>query len=414
MPTALSDYPRRALIVATFALALSITAIDRNLLAAVWPALQTQLSLTNAQYGALVAGFSLTYGVCAPLMGFLLDRFGLTRVAVTTVGIWSLCGIATAFATSFRGLLICRVLLGCAEAAALPAAGKAYATYLRPAERSLGTAASQVGLTLGGVAATLLAGALIQSFGWQSTFLVAGPLGLLWIPIWLRISSRYPGQSAVTVSGSGTISASSLLRAPGIWALIVANLLTMPLYSLWTNWTTVYLVRERGLSTTAANLHFAWIPPILATLGGALGGWLSMQGVRYGRSVQKSRFLVCFWAAIALLLTAGIPVLPSVRWATAGIGFSFFFTLCIGVNVYAMALDLFGIDRAGFAFSLLTGIYGLMQTAISPLIGLWIDHHSFSAVCVAGAITPICGVGVLYWAIFCKDRVPQLSTVLER
>jgi hypothetical protein len=116
---------------------------------------------------------------------------------------------------------------------------------------------------------------------------------------------------------------------------------------------------------------------------------------------------------MALLLTAAIPVLPSVRWATAGIGFSFFFTLCISVNVYAMALDLFGISRAGFAFSLLTGIYGLMQTAISPLIGLWIDHHSFSAICILGALTPICGVGVLYWAIFSRDRILQLGVVLD-
>ena len=413
MPTALSAHPRRALIIATFGLALCITALDRNLLAAVWPAIQTQLSLTNAQYGVLVAGFSLAYGIGAPIMGFLLDRYGLTRVAVTAVGVWSLCAIATAFATSFKGLLICRILLGCAEAASLPSAGKAYAIYLSPAERSLGTAATQVALTIGSVAATLLAGALVMSFGWPSTFLIAGPLGLLWIPIWLRMSSKYPVQSMSSGPGGGTVSVGNLLRVPGMWALIAANLLTMPLYSLWTNWTTVYLVRERGLSATAANLHFAWIPPVLATLGGALGGWLSLRGAREGRSVQRSRFRVCLWAAMALLLTAAIPVLPSVRWATAGIGFSFFCTLCISVNVYAMALDLFGITRAAFAFSLLTGIYGLMQTAISPLIGLWVDHHSFSAVCILGALTPICGIGVLYWAIFRGDRIPRLDVVLD-
>jgi sugar phosphate permease len=192
----------------------------------------------------------------------------------------------------------------------------------------------------------------------------------------------------------------SLLRLPGVWALVIASLLTMPLYSLWTNWTTVYLVRERGLSMSAANIHFAWIPPIFATVGGFAGGWMSMRLAQWGRPFQRARFTVCVWAAVFLLLTATIPILPSVGWATAGIGLSFFFTLCISVNVYAMALDLFGTSHAAFVFSLLTASYGLMQTVISPLIGRWIDHHDFRAVCICGAITPLCGVGILYGAIF--------------
>jgi ACS family hexuronate transporter-like MFS transporter len=409
MPTALSSHPRRLLIVSIFVLVLSITAIDRNLLAAVWPALQSQLSLTNTQYGVLVAGFSISYGLFAPLMGFLLDRFGLTRVAVMAVGLWSLFGIATAFAYSFKALLLCRVLLGVAEAAALPSAGKAYATYLSPSERSFGTAGSQVALTLGAVGATFLAAVCGQRFGWRSAFIFSGVLGFLWIPIWIWTYSKNRVETAARVSRPQTESIGGFLRKPGIWALVAASLLTMPLYSLWTNWTTVYLVRERGLSMTVANLHFAWVPPAFAMLGGIAGGLLSGQMIRYGRPVQKARFLVCFWAAIFLIGTAAIPFISSVFWVTAGIGLSFFFTLCISVNVYAMALDLFGTGRAAFAFSLLTGIYGLMQTVISPLIGHWIDHHSFRAICILGAVTPICGIAILYGVIFRHERNPEIG-----
>jgi hypothetical protein len=178
----------------------------------------------------------------------------------------------------------------------------------------------------------------------------------------------------------------------------------MPLYSLWTNWTTVYLVRERGLTASAANLHFAWIPPVLATLGGLVGGTLALRGARAGHPVQTARFRVCLWAAIALLLTATIPILPTAGWATALIGMSFFATLCISVNVYAMALDLFGTAHASCVFAMLTATYGLMQTVISPLIGSWVDHHSFTAVCILGAITPLCGIGILYAVVFRKEE----------
>jgi len=228
---------------------------------------------------------------------------------------------------------------------------------------------------------------------------------LLWIPLWLWLSRTQRSQVKTLPSERTPLRVGRLLREPGLWALVIASLLLMPLYSLWTNWTTVYLVRERGLSTTDANLHYAWIPPIFAMLGGVTGGWFAMYRARQGTPVQNARFNVCAWAAAALLLTATIPILPRAGWATAAIGLSFFCTLCISINIYAMALDLFGTSHASFVFSLLTASYGLMQTVISPLIGSWVDRHSFNAVCSLGAVTPLCGIAILYGVIFRRKEI---------
>ena len=61
----------------------------------------------------------------------------------------------------------------------LPAAGKAYAQFLPAREHTLGTATNQLGLAIGGVGAALLAGWLTPAHGWQSNFLIAGPLGFV-------------------------------------------------------------------------------------------------------------------------------------------------------------------------------------------------------------------------------------------
>jgi ACS family hexuronate transporter-like MFS transporter len=403
--TRLMIHRHRALTVAIFALSLSVTALDRNLLAAVWPFLQNQLQLTNAQYGTIVAGFSIAYGVCAPISGLLVDRFGFTRVAIAALTLWSICGIATAFAPNFYALLACRIFLGCAESASLPAVAKAYVAYLSPPERTMGTAATQIALTIGAVGATLLAGSVTSRYGWRATFLTAGIAGLLWIPVWLRMHRTETVAAGPQVSNDDTIGFVQLFRMPALWALIFSSLLLMPLYSLWSNWTTVYLVRERGLATSAANLHYAWIPPVFAMLGGIFGGWLAMHRARKGVPVQRARFNVCFWAALGLLFTAAIPILPNAHWAIAAICLSFFCTLCISINVYAMALDFFGTSHASFVFSLLTASYGLMQTVISPLIGFWVDRHSFNAVCFLGALTPICGIALLYFFAFRKSHL---------
>src|SRR4029078_882587 len=101
-------------------------------------------------------------------------------------------GSLTAWTRSFSGLLACRTILGAAEAAGIPAAGKASAPYLKPRELALGTAFNQVGITLGSVAAPLIVAAMAPRYGWRSTFALCGVLGLLWIPLSLFTATRPP------------------------------------------------------------------------------------------------------------------------------------------------------------------------------------------------------------------------------
>src|SRR5882724_6519458 len=124
-----------------------LNALDRNLLAAVQPSILGQFRLDSSQYGQLVAAFSIVYGCSAPVMGWLLDRFGLTKIAVIAVALWSLASVMTGYAGSFEALLLWRCVLGFAESVAIPASNKAYAILLPPRERSIGTAVNQIGLT---------------------------------------------------------------------------------------------------------------------------------------------------------------------------------------------------------------------------------------------------------------------------
>ena len=68
----------------------------------------------------------------------------------------------------------------------------------------------------------------------------------------------------------------------------------------------------------------------------------------------------------------------------------------MSVNLYALPLDLFGVERAAFGAASLTGAYGLMQTVISPAIGFVVDRQGFAPVCLAVAMLPLLGVGLLY------------------
>ncbi len=390
--------------VSVFVLSTSLNYLDRLLLAALAPTLKGEFHLSNTEYGGLISVFSIVYAVSAPFAGWMIDRMGLNLGITVSMAVWSLAGMAAGITRSFTGLLASRTVLGIGEAAGIPCTGKVNSLYLEPRELAFGTAVNQVGITIGSIAAPLMVAVLAPAYGWRSVFVVCGALGFVWIPVWWLVSRKIlPSGSAQTADS--VLNVSTILRDRRLWGLAMANALVMTLYTLWTNWLTIYFVEQHHLTQNQANQRFAWIPTIFATLGGFTGGWMAYraigkQGMAY-RAIRKhasvltARLRVCTIAAVILLLTAAVPLAKSPVLATALISLSFFWCLAISTNLYAMPIDLFGTRHAAFGVAILTGSYGLMQTVISPLIGWMVDHVGFSPVCVGVAALPLVGIGLL-------------------
>jgi ACS family hexuronate transporter-like MFS transporter len=292
---------------------------------------------------------------------------------------------------------MCRSALGIAEAAGIPAAGKAGGMYLKPQELALGAAFSQLGLTLGMVTAPLLTAFFSSRYGWRSAFVVAGALGLIWIPVWLLVQRHAPVLQPETKSVQTSITA--LIGDGRWWWLMLANSLAMVVYSLWTGWTTYFLVTRYHLQQNFANSHFAWIPPIFAALGGLAGGWLAMYFMRRGVTVVTARLRLVTLASCGVLLTALAPQMPSPEWAVLIICLSYFFSLMSSVNTYSLPVDLFGAKRSALSVAGLVTAYGLMQTIVSPYIGRWSDTIGWQPVCALAAGLPLVGAGILQLTI---------------
>jgi len=397
MQAMLARFPLRWVAVGVFVLSSSLNYLDRQLLAALAPTLRGEFQWTNQQYGLVVSAFAIVYALVAPAAGWFIDRVGLNLGAGIAVAVWSIAGSLTAWTRSFSGLLACRTILGAAEAAGIPAAGKASATYLEPRELALGTAFNQVGITLGSVAAPLIVAAMAPRYGWRSTFALCGALGFLWIPLWLFTAKRIPARPVE--NRSVTTHAWDVIRDRQIWGLALANLFVMMLYSLWSNWTTLYFVEERHLTVDQANRDFAWIPPVFATAGGFFGGVVTYRWIRAGMDVIRARMRICWISAVILLATAAVPLMPHPALAAAAISLSFFWTLAISTNVYAMPIDLFGPAHAGLGVAALTCSFGLMTAFLSPWIGGVVDRVGFAPVCVVLSAMPLVGVGLLRWTV---------------
>ena len=388
-----SPYPSRYrwLVLSAFVLSTAINYLDRQTLATLAPLVRAEFHLSNAEYGLILAVFSIAYAACAPFAGMLIDRIGLDRAIGMAVGVWSCAGIATGFTRGLGGLLGCRGVLGMSEAAGIPAAGKAIHGYLLPAERALGNAWNQAGVSLGLILAPPVATWIAMRYGWRQAFVISGSLGLIWIPLW-NLAAR---KAEPRPSGSGSPSTlNDLLRSRRLWGLLAANALNMSVYSPWTNWTTLYLVERHRLPLAEAN-WYAVVPPLIGALGGFGGGWLSLKWMRTGVPAVAARTRVCLAGALLAMPTALIPLLPTAGWTAAGISLSILAVSAVSVNVYTIPLDIFGGARAAFAVSMLVASYGAAQALISPAIGAVVDAHGYGPVCVVAAALPLAAYTVL-------------------
>ncbi len=391
----MSPRPYRWFSLGVFVLCSAINYLDRQTLATVAPLVRADFHLSNAQYGLILTVFSIAYAGGAPFAGMLIDRIGLNRAISLAIGVWSCAGILTGFTRGLGGLLGCRCVLGVSDAAGIPAAGKAIHQYLLPAERAMGNALNQAGVSMGLILAPPVATWIALHYGWRSAFVISGALGLLWIPVW-NWTARTAGPGAPS-NGERSPAASALLRSPRLWALVIANALNMSVYSLWTNWTTLYLVDARHM-TLARAAWYAWIPPLIAMLGGFGGGWLSLRGVRAGLPAVTARTRVCLCGALLALPTMLVPLLPTAGWAVAGISLSILAVSAVSVNVYTIPLDTFGGARAAFAVSMLVASYGAVQALVSPAIGAVVDARGYAPVCLVGALMPLAAYAVLRWS----------------
>ena len=144
----------------------------------------------------------------------------------------------------------------------------------------MGAAVNQIGLSFGAAIAPLWIGVAIV-YGWRVPFMLTGLLGFIWIPLWLLVNRAIPPRYAAAefAPKRQSVTSFAILRERNLILLVLANLLWMGGYSLWSNWTTLYLMQVHHL-TLKESASYVWIPPLISNLGGFFGGWLSLRWSR--------------------------------------------------------------------------------------------------------------------------------------
>jgi len=292
-------YPWTALILLTTLNFLNY--IDRSVLFAVQPLVQSEFHLTNAQVGYLTSAFLLFYMVAAPFVGPLADRYSRKLIIVLGAVFWSGLTLLTAVTHTYGELLLRHTLVGVGEATFVTIAPTFVADLFPESKRGRIFGIFYLAIPVGTAAGYLLGGKLGPSMGWRFPFYIAAfPGFLLALAVWfLPEPPRGQFDSLKETPGRGTLL--GLSRNPAFWTVTLGMAAgTFSLCGIQV-WMPTFLSRTRGYSLESANLIFGEIVVVDGILASLAGGWLG------DRLLPRMKGSYYFVSAVSMGL--GVPVM---------------------------------------------------------------------------------------------------------
>jgi len=384
-----------------------ITYMDRVAISTAVPSIRDEFGFTMVTVGWVLSSFRWGYALFQIPGGWMGDRVGPRSALAVIVAWWSVFTSLTAAAWNASSMLVIRFLLGMGEAGAFPIATRSLSRWMLPSERGFAQGLTHAGSRLGAAVTPALVVVLITRYGWRSSFLVFGTLGLAWSAVWLWYYRNTPGEHhavndaerdliARSVGGPRTATSRSvpwgvILSQRNLWTLSAMYFFYGYCLAVYLDWFPSYLKAHRGLSLARMGI-FASLPLLAGTAGNVLGGsvsdWLARRDyglTRARRSVAMVGFLTAA-AAIVPATLAGSPEWCVLLTCIAVFGLE----VTVGVS-WAIALDIGG-DYAG-SVSAVMNTCGNIGSAISPamlayLVGAYgwnVPFFVASAMCAAAA-----------------------------
>jgi ACS family hexuronate transporter-like MFS transporter len=164
--------------------------MDRQTLSQGAARIMGEFRLDERQYGQLESAFAFAFAVGAIIFGWMADRWNVTLLYPLAVLVWSAAGFATGLVQGFVGLLLCRSLLGLAEAGNWPCALRATQHVLPSRQRSLGNAILQCGAAFGAIFTPMLYKGMVvggEAGAWRPLFMIIGAGGITWVLVWVAL-----------------------------------------------------------------------------------------------------------------------------------------------------------------------------------------------------------------------------------
>ena len=384
------------------------------------PAMISDLSLTEIQWGWILAAFTAGYALFQFPGGILGDKFG-PRSVLTAIAIgWAVLTFATSLvpgpgsastAVIIGLLFLVRFLVGAVHAPIFPVMNASIVRWFPVGGWALPLGLASTGLTLGAAAGAVLLAWMITQFGWRLSFVMIAPLGLVSGLLWWWYARDNPadhpsinGEELELIrAGREQVSGDDGQGGLSDWLRVLKNrdvlLLTLSyssmnfVFYIVFNWFFYYLVEVREFSVTGAGFVSSaqWIA---GSAGAALGGWLCDRmcrslGLRWG----------CRWPVVIGMVGSAILLFigafhPNQTIAVAMLVMCFFFNQLNEGPYWATSIAIGG-KQAGAAGGVMNTGANIMGVINALLVPFFSATFGWTFAIASGAIFALIGAGLM-------------------
>ena len=397
-------------------LAAVLNYVDKNTLALLAPTIQRELGLDDQDYANIQNAFQVAYTIALLGSGAIVDRLGPRLSLALFVGWWSVANMLTSLARSAASLAAFRSLLGLGEAGNWTASPKVVAEWFPAKERGLAIGIYTAGTPLGMTLAPLFIIWFAGTFGWRSTFVVTGALGLVWIVPWLLIyrsrDARDDDQSTPVPANLEVVETPKeeswgWLQAFGrreVWCLLLGRMLSDPVWFFYQNWYPKYLVSARGL--TQDQIKITWVMFLGAGVGSLFGGWIAGRFIRQGSTAARVRLFTMLGCALFMPLSPLVALAPSTELSLALASLIVLAHLAWLTNISALVVDVVPRASLGTVFGIVAAGSSLGAIVMNEAVAKLVKHHSYTNWFWIAACLHLIAIPLLFWGVGRNAKVP--------
>jgi ACS family hexuronate transporter-like MFS transporter len=272
-------------------------------------------------YGQVESAFQYAFALSQIVAGFLVDRFNVRWFYVGALLVWSAAGFFTGLVNTIELLILCRIVLGVAEAFNWPCAVSVVRRVLPLEARSLANGIFHSGASIGAAITPLLAWAMIGPNGenWRTIFIVVGAAGAAWAVLWLvvvrgerarEIEHKEPASTSADSNEAGQGPPFRLVLLGRLfWITMMVSLTVNVCWHFFRAWLPRILRKDLEYSES----EMLWMVAgffVAADVGSMLAGYLTRRLTHAGFSVERSRKLVSTGASLLCLLAVPVAMKP--------------------------------------------------------------------------------------------------------
>lgn len=194
----------RALLATALALGTFMQVLDTTVANVSIPTIAGDLGVASDQGTWVITSFAVANGISVPLTGWLMQRFGVVRVFVMSVLLFTLTSFLCGIAWSLSTLVLFRILQGLVSGPMVPGSQALLLSIFPPEKKGAALAIWSITTLVAPITGPILGGHISDNYSWPWIFFINVPVGLLCAAIcWQGLKHRETATRRLPIDSIG-------------------------------------------------------------------------------------------------------------------------------------------------------------------------------------------------------------------